>query len=119
MKVIDIWLTLLLLCAFATATVADTEAAYQASVEKWWDDREARLKSDTGWLSVTGLFRLHHGENRFGSDPGNDIVLPLPSAAQAGTICVRGRKGGRPREPGRAHTARRQTHRHSTVASGF
>src|SRR5271165_5544937 len=49
--------------------------AYHASVEKWRQDREARLTSDDGWLTVSGLFWLHEGENRFGSGPLNDIVL--------------------------------------------
>lgn len=52
---------------------ADT--AYRASVEKWRRAYETSLKSDDGWLTVTGLFWLHEGENKFGSDPLNDIVL--------------------------------------------
>ncbi|MGA8074125.1 MAG: DUF1684 domain-containing protein [Candidatus Acidiferrales bacterium] len=51
------------------------DEAYRASVEKWRRTYEASLKSDDGWLTVAGLFWLHEGENRFGSDPLNDIVL--------------------------------------------
>jgi uncharacterized protein len=51
------------------------DAAYRASVEKWRAAYEASLKSDDGWLTVAGLFWLHEGENKFGSDPLNDIVL--------------------------------------------
>ena len=50
--------------------------AYKAEIEKWRQDRETRLKSDTGWLTVAGLFWLKEGTNRFGTDPSNDIVLP-------------------------------------------
>ena len=55
------------------------ELTYRASIEKWRQDYEASLKSDDGWLTVSGLFWLHEGENRFGTDPLNDIVLPATS----------------------------------------
>ena len=58
----------------ATALYA-ADATYRAQVEKWRHAYEASLKSDDGWLTVTGLFWLHEGENKFGSDPLNDIVL--------------------------------------------
>lgn len=62
------------------------DAAYRASVEKWRADYEADLRSDHGWLIVAGLFWLHDGENKFGSDPLNDIVLPAPAPADAGSF---------------------------------
>lgn len=66
---------------------------YQQSVEKWRQDYEAKLKSDDGWLSVAGLFWLHEGENRFGTDPLNDIVLPAGTApAVAGHFDLHARK---------------------------
>lgn len=87
------FIVLLFLCVgvcagAAVARIADDAAsAYRASVEKWRADYEADLKSDTGWLTVAGLFWLHEGENKFGTDPTNDIVLPEGSApADAGTI---------------------------------
>src|SRR5947209_1350617 len=75
---------LLTMVVVAYAYAAGTDAAYQQSVEKWRQAYESRLKADTGWLTVTGLFWLHEGENRFGSDPLNDIVLSaeaVPSVA--------------------------------------
>jgi len=76
----------LCVCA-ALAAAGEDVAAYRASVEKWRAEYEADLKSDTGWLAVAGLFWLHDGENKFGTDPTNDIVLPEGSAlAEAGTI---------------------------------
>jgi uncharacterized protein (DUF1684 family) len=79
---------------YAVATGAsDDAAAYKASVEKWRADRETRLKADDGWLAVAGLFWLHDGENKFGSDPLNDIVLPgRSSPADAGTFEFHGGK---------------------------
>jgi len=81
-------LTLVLSLAMAAsprrAAHGDEAAAYHASVEKWRQDYEADLKSDHGWLTISGLFWLHDGENRFGSDPTNDIVLPDSAPADAG-----------------------------------
>src|SRR5512141_3183280 len=55
-------------------------ADYKAQIEKWRQERETRLKSDTGWLTVAGLFWLKEGPNRFGTDPKVDIVLPAGTA---------------------------------------
>ena len=80
------------ICLAILGTVAlgaTSEAAYTASVEKWRAQREARLKADGGWLSVAGLFWLHDGANRFGSDLLADIVLPSPAPADAGTFDFR------------------------------
>jgi uncharacterized protein (DUF1684 family) len=71
------------ICVLARA--ADT--TYLASIAKWRQSYEAGLKSDDGWLTVSGLFFLHDGDNRFGADPLNDIVLPASDVpAEAGTF---------------------------------
>lgn len=59
---------------------------YQQTVEKWRHDYETKLTSDTGWLTVSGLFWLHEGKNSFGSDQKNSIVLPAPAPAFAGVF---------------------------------
>ena len=56
--------------------LANAETPYQATIEQFRRQREANLKSDTGWLTVAGLFWLHDGANAAGSDPKNAIVLP-------------------------------------------
>jgi len=53
---------------------------YAASIEEWRAGRLQRLTADDGWLTVAGLFWLKDGDNRVGSGPGNDIVLPAGSA---------------------------------------
>ncbi len=68
----------------AGAPVVDP--AYRASVEKWRQAYDAQLKADGGWLTVSGLFWLHEGENTFGSGPLNDIVLPTSAPASVGTF---------------------------------
>jgi uncharacterized protein len=71
----------------AALAAATADPAYQASVDKWRQDYEATLRADDGWLTVTGLFWLHEGDNRFGSDPLGDIVVPGKSTpAQIGTF---------------------------------
>jgi uncharacterized protein (DUF1684 family) len=73
----------------ARPSTAQHDATYRASVEKWRADYESDLRSDHGWLIVAGLFWLHDGENKFGSDPLNDIVLPASAPADAGYFDLR------------------------------
>lgn len=62
--------------ALVTSMTHASDPDYRAAIEKWRQEREARLTADDGWLTVAGLFWLQDGENRFGTDPLNDIVLP-------------------------------------------
>ena len=62
------------------ASGGGADEAYRATVKKWRDEREARLKADGGWLSVAGLSWLKPGENRFGTDKAAAVVLPEGSA---------------------------------------
>jgi hypothetical protein len=62
-------------------------ASYEQELEQWKAKRLANLKSEDGWLSLIGLFWLKEGENRFGSDPAGEIVLPDGKAPpHAGTL---------------------------------
>jgi uncharacterized protein (DUF1684 family) len=55
----------------------------------------ASLRSEDGWLTLVGLYWLKEGENKFGSDPANDVALPEGKApGVAGSIHV---SGGRAR----------------------
>jgi len=49
---------------------------YISEIEQWHQKRISRLKEDTGWLNLVGLFWLNEGENRFGSAEDNDIIFP-------------------------------------------
>jgi hypothetical protein len=55
---------------------------YQAEITKFQQEREAVLKTDTGWLTIAGLFFLVQPVTTFGSDPLNDIVLPAGAPAK-------------------------------------
>lgn len=73
----------------AGATPANSD---EAEIRTWQRDREEKLKSDTGWLTIAGLFFLSQPQATFGSDPVNDIVLPASAPARAGTFELRNGK---------------------------
>jgi uncharacterized protein len=73
----------------AAVAAATPAVSYEEGLEQWKAKRLANLKSEEGWLSLIGLFWFKEGENRFGSDPTNEIVLPDGKApALAGTLRV-------------------------------
>lgn len=73
--------------ATPVAAASPGGASYEQELEQWKAKRLANLKSEDGWLSLIGLFWLKEGENRFGSDPTGEIVLPDSKApALAGTL---------------------------------
>ena len=76
------------------------DSTYRQSVEKWRQDYQSTLTSDTGWLTVSGLFWLKEGENRFGSAASNDIVLPVYAPASVGVLTLHGGKTVVRVEPG-------------------
>jgi uncharacterized protein (DUF1684 family) len=77
----------------ATAPAASGLApdAYRREIESWRAARDANLRKPESWLTLVGLFWLEEGENRFGSDPRNRVVLPAGKApAVAGTLVRHG-----------------------------
>ena len=60
----------------ARTTPKPDPAAYAREIEQYRAKRITDLKSETGWLTLIGLFWLKEGANKFGSNPTNDIVLP-------------------------------------------
>lgn len=77
---------LLILTAFSAGIDIFAQENYQAEIEKWRINVESELKSDNGWLTLTGLFWLKEGKNTVGSATGNDVVLPSSAASQVGII---------------------------------
>ncbi len=73
-----IFASLILLAA--VCVTAHAQDSYEKTLQKWRAEREAKLKADDGWLTVSGLFWLREGQNEFGSGPVNDFVLPPGSA---------------------------------------
>ncbi len=73
----------------AAAGGAPDPAAETRAVEQWRAARVAELTSDTGWLTLVGLFWLDTGDNSFGRAPSNRLVLNHPAlAARAGKFVV-------------------------------
>lgn len=62
---------------------------YVAEINEWHQQREARLKKPTGWLSLAGLFWLEEGENSFGADKSNNLVFPEKAPAFCGSFFLR------------------------------
>lgn len=60
------------------APAADPD--YVQEIDVWHKERVTNLTRPDGWLTLAGLFWLHEGENRFGSDPANDLVFPKDKA---------------------------------------
>ncbi|HWO02628.1 MAG TPA: DUF1684 domain-containing protein [Blastocatellia bacterium] len=68
-------LVLALIGAMTANSGASSQDSYRRNIAKFRAEQEAELKGPNGWLSVAGLFWLKRGENRFGADPSNEIVL--------------------------------------------
>lgn len=77
----------------ATGALWAAAESYQAQIIEWRKQREAALRTDDGWLTVTGLFWLHEGANSFGPGPSHDIALPAdPELKGSGTFELRSGK---------------------------
>jgi len=93
MKFLSVCSAVVLVALPAACRQADTPSdPYQAEITKFQQDREALLKTDTGWLTIAGLWFLTQPETTFGSDALNDIVLPAGAPARAGIFVMRDRK---------------------------
>jgi uncharacterized protein (DUF1684 family) len=73
------------MCGLAVAASAGDDS-YRNEIERWRQKREADLKADDGWLTVCGLFWLKPGETSIGSDPTNDVLLPVRTPSSVGTL---------------------------------
>ena len=73
---------------------------YQAEIQKFKQDHEAKLKTDTGWLTIAGLSFLSQPVTTFGTNPLNDIVLPAGAPDKAGTFQLKNGKVLVKAEPG-------------------
>lgn len=62
---------------------------YAKEIEQWHQERWKELNNESGWLTLIGLFWLKEGENKFGSEADNDIILPKEKVAgHAGTFSL-------------------------------
>ncbi len=82
-------LSVALLCGLGMTAVGAGADDYEEEIEAWRVEREANLKADDSWLTVSALFFLREGENSFGSSPRNDLTLPDHVPAEAGVFELR------------------------------
>jgi len=60
------------------------QKTYQQTITNWQKEKNETIRSENGWLALTGLFWLKLGNNHFGSDPKSDILLPARTPADIG-----------------------------------
>jgi len=72
-----------------SSTVIEDPDSYKREILSWQQSRLERLKGETGWLNLAGLFWLEEGRNSFGSDPSNDIIFPEKARAYCGTLTLK------------------------------
>lgn len=53
-----------------------SDSVYENEIKEWRKERVAELKSEQGYLNLSGLFWLEEGRNSFGSDGGNKFIFP-------------------------------------------
>jgi uncharacterized protein (DUF1684 family) len=89
---IGLGFALVMTAARATAGDAAAPQTHADEIRAWHDKRVKNLTSDTGWLTVAGLYWLQEGGNSFGTSPKNAIVLPPGSGPElAGVIELAGK----------------------------
>jgi uncharacterized protein len=70
----------------ATLQAQDISPSYRAEIKAWQQNREAGLRSDSGWLTLVGLFWLKPGKNTIGSGDTSDFLLPKHAPPQIGVL---------------------------------
>lgn len=58
--------------------------------QKWSLNREKRMGSSNGWMSLAGLYWLNEGNNTIGSDKNNQQRFPAKAPAFVGNVVVKG-----------------------------
>jgi hypothetical protein len=81
-------LALAVVAGAASSQGATDSSHYRSDLEQWRRDAEQRLRAPDGALAIIGLFWLHDGTNRIGSNPSNEVLLP-PDAAPAQVAIVK------------------------------
>ena len=74
----------ILLLFFLAACGGKVKNTFEQEHKLWQEQRTARLKSETGWLNLAGLYWLGEGENSFGSDSSNRIIFPEKAPSRLG-----------------------------------
>jgi len=83
----------IIICILSLFVIAGCEKdrgnpTYIKSIQQWHKKRIARLKTETGWLNLVGLYWLSEGKNTFGSAKNNDIIFPENAPPYIGTFIL-------------------------------
>jgi hypothetical protein len=90
MKLLKYLLTIIIVSLFCSCSKkVDQDPTYTTEIINWHNKRVENLKRENGWLNLAGLFWLKPGENRFGSDPSNDIIFPKDTPNKIGIIILK------------------------------
>lgn len=85
---------ILFVCLFGASATSrpssDNVEAYKETIKEWHEHRVERLTSESGWLTLVGLYWLHEGKNSFGSAERNDLVFPANAPEKIGYFELRG-----------------------------
>ncbi len=54
--------------------------SYEATIQQWREKHEAEMKSEEGYLTLTGLYRLQEGDNSIGVTSSSRVILPQGTA---------------------------------------
>lgn len=83
-----IFLPAILFLIFMGCEKPNGSPEYINSIKKWREDRINRLKSESGWLNLAGLYWLKEGQNTFGSAKDNDIIFPSTAPEHIGILTL-------------------------------
>lgn len=68
---------LFLFCSQSTKNIE-----FENEEQEWRTERDKKMRSESSWLTIAGLFWLEQGENSFGSGEKNKIKFPKGSCAE-------------------------------------
>jgi uncharacterized protein (DUF1684 family) len=77
-----VFVSLLITTNFLLPGPVSAQTDFRDEIRSWQESRLSELKSDNGWLTLTGLFWLKEGSNSIGSARSANIELPAGSAPE-------------------------------------
>lgn len=86
-----ILIIILIFFGFSSCSIRNKQEYYN-EIQNWQKNRLERLKSETGWLNLVGLFWLHEGTNTAGSDSSNTLIFPENAPGYCGKFILHNEK---------------------------
>ena len=92
MRIVSLLFMILLTLNACNQSGDRSDDAYLKEINKWKKKRLERLKSESGWLNLAGLFWLEEGVNTIGSDSSNSIIFPDKAPPRLGKYILENRQ---------------------------